>query len=231
MASQRDVTNETNARFWLTTQYKMGDALDPADPQDRRLTRIWLDIYRELLAQNAHGRLVLTHKHPAIAQNLADAIAANRIERTTRENDPRHIEASRVRNQAVNDAGMRQDMIMSRGPASVAAWPWYGGLYAVGLEGYGLPRRERAGGDTTGESIKAGYRENALQKARAIHAATGNPNIGYRDTPWGGELVVFDQLGAQERWKREQSADPDVWYAVTFRLDTYGGHPTSEVIR
>jgi hypothetical protein len=128
MASQRDVTQETNARFWLTTQYKMGHPLDPADPADKRLAKIWLDIYRELRRQNAHGTLMLTHQHPAIAQNLADAIAAYHVEHTTREDDPRHTEARRVRNQAVSDAGLRQELIMSNRRAAVVGWgdqPWH----------------------------------------------------------------------------------------------------------
>ena len=126
---------------------------------------------------------------------------------------------------------MRQEMILTR--KSIAGWfgPWYyeNSLF-VGMDGYGLPQRGRSGGPHTTDAIKASYREIALQKAKALYAATNNPNIGYRDTPWCGELVAFDQPSAMERWKREQAADQDVWYAATFRLDTYQ-QPTSEVIR
>ena len=132
MASQRDVTQETNARFWITTQYKLGEALDPADPADKRLAKIWLDIYRQLLQENARGTLTLTHKHPSVARNLSDAIAAYRIERATREGDPRYAEARRARAQALNDAALWQEMTMSRGPTAVSGWwrngyfPWQG---------------------------------------------------------------------------------------------------------
>ena len=120
MASQRDVAQETNTRFWIGTQHKLGEALDPNDPADRRHTKIWLDIYRELRQQNARGTLTLTHKHPSVAQSLSDAINAYRVERVTREGDPRYAEARRVKHQALNDAVLWQEMVMSRGTTAVS---------------------------------------------------------------------------------------------------------------
>jgi hypothetical protein len=226
VATQRDIAKETNARFWIGTSYKPGVNLDPADPADRHLMRNWMDVYKDLLRQNARGTLSLTHKHPTLAQRLADAIHAYQIESTTRQGEPRYVEARRAKHQALADASLWQSMLTTSSSERITGWPWY----LVGMEGYGLPRRGRSGGPHTTEDIKTSYREIARQKAKAIYAATGNPNIGYRDTPWGEELVIFPQRSAMDRWQREQAADQDVWYAVTFRLDTYDA-PTSEVIR
>jgi hypothetical protein len=134
MASPRDVTNETNARFWIMTSYKPGIALDPGDPADKRMARIWLDVYRDLVRQSERGTIALTHKHPELAERLNRAIRAYQIESTTRQSDPRYAEARARKAQALNEAGYWQAMITSRRP-TVAAWPWYGGLYVVGLEG------------------------------------------------------------------------------------------------
>ena len=106
MASQRDVARETNARFWIMTAYKPGQALDPADPTDRRMASIWLDINRELMRQNRQGVLVLTHQHTSLSQRLNDAIAAYRVESALREDDPRYAEARNAKTQALNEAAL-----------------------------------------------------------------------------------------------------------------------------
>jgi len=121
MASQREISNEVNTRFWLMSQYKLGEALNPNDSADRRQARIWLDIYRDLLQQNSRGTLVLTHKHPSVAQNLNAAIAAYQIERATSEGDPRYTAARAARARAVDDATLWQELVMSRGPTTVGA--------------------------------------------------------------------------------------------------------------
>ena len=43
----RDVlTKETNARFWIRTRYKPGQKLDMSIAEDRRQSRIWMEILR-----------------------------------------------------------------------------------------------------------------------------------------------------------------------------------------
>lgn len=121
MASQRDIARETNARFWIMTSYKPGEALDPADLTDRRMARIWLDINRDLTRQNRLGTLALTHQHPSLAQRLNDAIAAYRVQRTLREDDPRYAEARDAKTQALNEAALWQEtLVASRGPLAVS---------------------------------------------------------------------------------------------------------------
>lgn len=121
MASRRDVIQETNARYWVGTGYKLGEALNPKDPTDRMHAKRWLDTYRDLMQQSARGSLTLLHKDPSFAQSLDNAINAYRIERQTREGDARYAEARRVKQQALSDAGLWQEMIMARGSA-VSDW-------------------------------------------------------------------------------------------------------------
>ena len=113
MASQTDISKETSARFWILTTYKPGVRLDPDDPADKRMAKVWLDIYQQLVKQNARGTLTLTHKHPSFAQRLNDVISAYRIESTTREGDPRWVEARRAKHQALNEAVLWQEMLTS----------------------------------------------------------------------------------------------------------------------
>lgn len=120
MASRREVIEETNARYWVSTGYKLGEALDPNDPTDRMHAKRWLDTYRDLLHQNARGILMLLHKDPSFAQSLTDAISAYRIEHATHAGDPRYAEAQRVKHQALSDAGMWGEMIMARGGTAVS---------------------------------------------------------------------------------------------------------------
>lgn len=112
MASPRDIAKETNARFWIMTSYKPGISLSPADPADKRMARVWLDIHQELVRQNAQGTLSLTHKHPTLAQRLSDAINAYQIESTTTASDPRYAEARSAKSQALNEASMWQAMLV-----------------------------------------------------------------------------------------------------------------------
>ena len=111
MANQRDIARETNVRFWIQTAYKPGVALDPADPADRQMTRAWLNIYRDLVQQNARGTLSLTHKHESLARRLQDAVDAYRIESTSREGEPAWVDARRMKHEALNDVALWQEML------------------------------------------------------------------------------------------------------------------------
>ena len=112
MASPRDIAKETNTRFWIMTFYKPGLALNATDPADKRMARVWLDIHRDLVQQNARGTLSLTHKHPTLAQRLSDAINAYQVESTTAASDPRYAEARSAKSQALNEASMWQAMLV-----------------------------------------------------------------------------------------------------------------------
>ena len=129
MASHREVVQETNARYWISTGYKMGEPLNPKDPVDRMHARRWLAWYRDLERQNAQGVLTLVHKDPSFARTLSDAINASRIERASREGDQRYADARRAKHQAMSDGTMWQEMILSRRGSQVAGWPWYGAPY------------------------------------------------------------------------------------------------------
>lgn len=122
MASQRDVTLETNAQFWITTFYKPGVALSSSDSADRFMAKRWLEIYRDLTRQNERGTLSLIHKHPAFAERLDEAIRAYQVETATSVNDPRYAEARRSKEQALNEAVLWHEMLTTRGATDVAGW-------------------------------------------------------------------------------------------------------------
>jgi hypothetical protein len=87
-------------------------------------------------------------------------------------------------------------------------YPW------VGIQPYGVPPSVEFFGTPRVEN----YRAAAMDAARKVYAATGNPNIGYRESAWGSETVVFGTLAGLQRWKNEQGHDTDVRYAASFNL-------------
>jgi hypothetical protein len=112
MATQQDLSREANARFWITTFYKPGTPLDPADSADKFMARRWLEIYRDLARQNARGTLTLIHKHPSFSARLNDAIRAYQVESTINVTDPRRVEARAAKAQALNEAAMWHEMLV-----------------------------------------------------------------------------------------------------------------------
>lgn len=51
---------EANARFWRDTRYKPGQNLDMADVQDRKMAKVWMDIFRQVQREANKGRLSFT---------------------------------------------------------------------------------------------------------------------------------------------------------------------------
>ncbi|HSX22383.1 MAG TPA: hypothetical protein VLE97_06360 [Gaiellaceae bacterium] len=41
------LSRETNKEFWQRTKYKRGKNLDMSDPQDRKMSVLWNDIFRQ----------------------------------------------------------------------------------------------------------------------------------------------------------------------------------------
>lgn len=70
---------ETDARFWAQTGYKVGSKLDPTDPADRKMAKVWVDIYAKVKREDDAGRLVVTYNHPRVEQALDDAAAASSV--------------------------------------------------------------------------------------------------------------------------------------------------------
>lgn len=69
---------ETNARFWAQTGYKPGQKLDPVhNPIDKSMSKVWLDIFAKVKAEDAAGKLVLTYNNRAVEQHLDAAAAAS----------------------------------------------------------------------------------------------------------------------------------------------------------
>lgn len=71
------VDQETDARFWAQTGYRPGQKLDPHDPHDAAMVPVWLNIQAKVKRELDTGKLVTTFDHPAVAQNVADAHAAD----------------------------------------------------------------------------------------------------------------------------------------------------------
>ena len=55
------LTKETNNRFWLRTNYKSGQKLDMSIPEDRRQSKIWMEIFGEVQREANEGRLTFTN--------------------------------------------------------------------------------------------------------------------------------------------------------------------------
>jgi len=96
---------ETDARFWAQTHYRVGERLNPKDPTDRAMMKVWMDIYGKVKREDQAGQLVLTHNHPAVEQHLGDAqlamqAAAAHLDAAANEPDPvraqQHAEAATV---------------------------------------------------------------------------------------------------------------------------------------
>lgn len=75
-ASRDVLNNETDARFWAQTHYKIGDKLDPNSAADRAYVKTWLDIFHKVEAEDSTGHLVTTYDHPEVAKLIADAKGA-----------------------------------------------------------------------------------------------------------------------------------------------------------
>mgnify|MGYP001618059342 CR=1 FL=1 len=68
---------ETDARFWAQSHYKVGRKLDPRNPTDRAMAKIWLDVRAKVGAEDRAGRLVLTYDSPHVVRRLGDAKIAS----------------------------------------------------------------------------------------------------------------------------------------------------------
>jgi hypothetical protein len=51
---------ETNVRFWRQTNYKPGQKLDMAIEQDRRMAKVWMDIFHQVQREAEAGTLVFS---------------------------------------------------------------------------------------------------------------------------------------------------------------------------
>lgn len=78
---QQIVDAETDARFWLRTNYKSGQKLNPKDQADRMMVPVWILIHEEVKAEALAGKLALIpdgggegSAHPA-ADFQADLLA------------------------------------------------------------------------------------------------------------------------------------------------------------
>ncbi len=69
MDPQAAIIRETYVRFWSTTHYKPGKALDPKDPQDARMAPIWMSIFEQVRRE---------HTAPPRPQTARDHLAEQR---------------------------------------------------------------------------------------------------------------------------------------------------------
>jgi hypothetical protein len=68
---------EADARFWAQSHYKVGRKLDPRDPTDRAMAKIWRDVRAKVGAEDRAGRLILTYDNPHVVRRLGDAKIAS----------------------------------------------------------------------------------------------------------------------------------------------------------
>ena len=55
------LTKETNVRFWNRTHYKPGQKLDMSIAEDRKQSKIWMEIFGEVQREADEGRLTFTN--------------------------------------------------------------------------------------------------------------------------------------------------------------------------
>ncbi len=76
-AVSRSLLNqETDARFWAQTHYKIGQPLNMKDATDRAKAKIWHDIFLKVQEEDRAGRLHVTFNDPRVQALLADAATA-----------------------------------------------------------------------------------------------------------------------------------------------------------
>jgi len=97
------IDRETDARFWAQTGYKVGQKLDPSNPTDREMSKVWLDIWGKVKREDRDGTLVTTYNHPEVERSLDDAAiashaAAGHLDAAAQEADPdvsqSHVDAA-----------------------------------------------------------------------------------------------------------------------------------------
>lgn len=133
--ASKDVLNkETDARFWAQSGYKVGQKLNPSNPADRAMMKLWLDIFHKVEAEDETGHLVTTWDHPEVANYLQEATAARQVaedhlEQAAAAPDPweqtRHAEtaanANAVSQKAAKEAAKYQPPTASPHVAQTAA--------------------------------------------------------------------------------------------------------------
>ena len=110
-ASRDIIDRETDHRFWAQTGYRPNQKLNPNDPQDAKMIPVWLAIYKQVQAEDAAGKLVLTYNNPVVAQNIADAHVADQVA-------VQHIDAAA---QAPDQATQQQHVEAATQAAQVSA--------------------------------------------------------------------------------------------------------------
>ena len=108
--SRNILNQETNARFWAQSGYKVGQRLDPKNPLDKAKMPVWMDIFRKVSAEADAGTLVTTYDRVEVAQPLADAeiasaVAAMHVDEAAKSPDPttaqQHASAAATATQVV----------------------------------------------------------------------------------------------------------------------------------
>jgi hypothetical protein len=120
------INKETDARFWASTGYRVGQKLDDKNPTDKAMIPVWLDVRRKVKAEYDAGKLVTTYDHPEVAQHLADAhvadqVAAAHLDAAATAPDPATAQANvaaaktatDVANQKARDAAAKQPPTVS----------------------------------------------------------------------------------------------------------------------
>jgi hypothetical protein len=70
------LNQETDARFWAQTHYKIGKPLDLRDVTDRSMAKIWQDILLTVQKEDREHRLRVTFNDPEVVALLRDAVHA-----------------------------------------------------------------------------------------------------------------------------------------------------------
>jgi len=116
------LTKETDARFWAQVGYKPNQKLDMTNAQDRAKSKKWLEINKQVRAEDAVGALVLTFNNPDVQRKIAEAAAheanaASHAEAAAQTTDPN------VKQAHVDAANQALDQSQQAGQAAASAQP------------------------------------------------------------------------------------------------------------
>lgn len=113
---------ETDARFAAQTGYRPGHKLDPKDPSDKAMIKVWLDIFAKVKKEDLAGLLALTHTSAVVIDNLGKAAEAHQQvvdHLTAAANTPDPI----IKDDHVKAAAGAQNAVKDHTRAAAAAQP------------------------------------------------------------------------------------------------------------
>lgn len=203
------ISDETDARYWAQAGVKPGSKLDPRNPQDRELIKKWLEINKQVKAEDAAGNLKITASNPHVQANLAAAKAAHdeaaaHIDAASTTKDPQAVDdhhtaaaqaAHRARHHALEAAKVQPPTVTFITAKQIS--DDVGGKHAIVQETF---RRQSL---QTGQALRQLDPRNpddaaAIQHWQQIYAQVVNEHAAVAAPPTGHDQLALQQARAAQ---------------------------------